>query len=645
MAEHPQLPAEYSDIAPQVPDDAEAGLAQAEAFLKDVAPHLGRLFGMNLNIQLGNGWSTALEGDSNLVTADPRFFIEKGYTPDMSSYATLHEVAAHLREKVTDPELTEKVLAFAKIGPAAAIFHNIFSDIAGNNLIHATLPRMKHIAERLYSEKLFAASDYTSLPRHLQFLYKVIREEMIPDSATAVVPEVDMTIAKLRNFQGQGDLIKYSTAVAKSNTEAMPGAERFAIWTGIIFPEYEKLLQQDREDNEQRRQEQQEQGDQEQGQQQGQDDQIQDKQGQGGQSQGEEADQAVDASQNAPQPTDAERFKDYYDDYKENHHPEPLDHSDDEHAHQKAHDQQEESDASEDTRPEYYTDQEKYLDQKVREETGHTLAEQRSYRAAIIQWQPEIQRLREAFQSVLTERTTHKRGLSRRAYAEGSLLDPDRLVQTVIDIQNNIPHPPAYKEYETKNVEAQAVGKTDYVFLFDCSGSMRYDQKKQHAASSVVICLEALSAMQRDLERTEAQQNAELDLDIRTAMYTFGNEATCVKPLSTKVSDKERMDAYGAALRPRGDKTCDFLALEAIETLPAAPDRRRIIVVVSDGQSSDSGRAASAISRLRASGWFVYGVALGKDGDESLYKPTSSRVEEPRQLPEALARFIKATMS
>ena len=71
---------------------ADADLQKAEAFLRDVAPHLGRLFGMDLSIQVGNGWATNME--TGEVTADPRFFAERGYTPDMAVYATLHEVAA-----------------------------------------------------------------------------------------------------------------------------------------------------------------------------------------------------------------------------------------------------------------------------------------------------------------------------------------------------------------------------------------------------------------------------------------------------------------------------------------------------------------------------------------------------------------------
>jgi hypothetical protein len=628
---------------PPSPEAIEAGLAQTETFLRDVAPHLGRLFGMDLSLRvtkLPEGAGMATDPRSGDVLVDPRFFFEAGYTsPDQASYGILHETAAHVRTAVNNPRFNERVIAFAEKGNPQALFNNIFEDIAGNNLIHAVLPRMRGVARELYVERLFKETDYTQFPRHVQFLYKTIREEMAPDSEVIVLPEVDEALAGLRDYKGQGDVIKYSTAVAKSARKAMGEEERFTIWQNIIYPVYESLLEQDRNDPERQ--------DQGQGQGEGQEGDGENTNDQGESQQS--SDQPQEGSEgNTDQRSDDERFGSFYDDFKQNRHPEPMCEEEEEklreHAKEKA-EQQARSQSPQNP----LSEQERQLDEKVRKETGHSLQEQRQYHAEITKWQTVIQEMRDVFQQVINDRMAEKRGLSRRNFAEGAVLDPDRLVQTVIDIRNNNEEPEAFRDYETKKGEAQAIGKTDYVFLFDISGSMS-GTKAEAAAASAVIGLEGLAALQRDVEEAEATQKVDLDLDIRTAIYVFGDRAVCVKPLSTKVSPKERLDTYAAVADPNDGSTQDYLALEEVEGWEVEPDRRRILIAVSDGGSNDgfndtSPRARRAIDKLRGKGWFVYGISIGSDEAEALYKPTARRVDDPAKLPETIQGFIESTIT
>jgi Mg-chelatase subunit ChlD len=590
--------------------------------------------------KLPEGAGMATDPRSGDVLVDPRFFFEAGYTsPDQASYGILHETAAHVRTAVNNPRFNERVIAFAEKGDPQALFNNIFEDIAGNNLIHAVLPRMRGVARELYVERLFKETDYTSFPRHVQFLYKTIREEMAPGSEVTVLPEVDEALAGLRDYKGQGDVIKYSTAVAKSARKAMGEEERFTIWQNIIYPVYESLLEQDRNDPER--------------QDQGQD------QGQGQEGDGENTNDQGESQQSSGQPqegsegntdqrSDDERFGSFYDDFKQNRHPEPMSEEEEEklreHAKEKA-----EQQARSQSPGNPLSEQERQLDEKVRKETGHSLQEQRQYHAEITKWQTVIQEMRDVFQQVINDRVAEKRGLSRRNFAEGAVLDPDRLVQTVIDIRNNNEEPEAFRDYETKKGEAQAIGKTDYVFLFDISGSME-GSKADAAAASAVIGLEGLAALQRDVEEAEATQKVDLDLDIRTAIYVFGDRAVCVKPLSTKVSPKERLDTYAAVADPNDGSTQDYLALEEVEGWEVEPDRRRILIAVSDGGSNDgfndtSPRARRAIDKLRGKGWFVYGISIGSDEAEALYKPTARRVDDPAKLPETIQGFIESTIT
>jgi hypothetical protein len=204
--------------------------------------------------------------------------------------------------------------------------------------------------------------------------------------------------------------------------------------------------------------------------------------------------------------------------------------------------------------------------------------------------------------------------------------------------------PEIFRDYEKKKGEIQSFGKTDYVFLFDVSGSMRQGQKSEATCASAVIGLEGLAAMQRDIEEAEASHNMDLELDIRTAIYTFGDHTDCLKPLSTHIKPKERLDAYDALSHPNGNSTYDFLGLEEINQIPTDDDRRQILIVVSDGQSDDSARARRSIDTLRGKGWFVYGISIGSDAAEHLYRPTAKRVDNPEKLPETIQKFIETTI-
>jgi Mg-chelatase subunit ChlD len=658
-----QLP----DPASLTPEEISTELQGAVDFLTGAAPQMGKIFGVNnLNVricQLGED-SAGMASDpaSGDLLIDPTFWFRAGYkSKDAVVYGVFHETAAHLRTIFNNPALNERIKAFEKKGKEHAVFNNIFEDVAGNNLIHAALPRMKDVAAQLYAERITPQDDFREIPRHMQFLYKILRQEMIPDSQTAVLPEVDAAIAELRDYQGQGDLIKYGTAVAKSAHQAMSATEHFEIWTNLIHPVYVKLIEQDLEDptfenkpgeSDDKGQPGEQSGNQGENQQEGkgQPGDNQSDQGEAGQDgENKPGDQSPIGSKpaNGQAKSPAEQqFGNYYQ-AMEDSHLDPISEEDLQTMTDQAQERQAKVESKSPSR--VLSEQERRLDEKVRRETGHSLHEQRRYDADIVHWQPTIQEMRDVFQQVISQRVSQKRGLSRRTFSEGAVLDPDRLVQTFIDVRNNVPDPEAFKDYESRRGETNTVGKTDYVFVLDVSGSMQ-GQKAQNAAASVVIGLEGLAAMQRDIEEAEASHNLDLDLDIRTAILTFGDNASVVKPLSTKVSPKERLDAYQAVTKPNASSTQDFLALEEIGTWSAEPDRRRIVIAVSDGGSNDgardtSPRARRAIDALRGQGWFVYGISIGSNEAETLYSPTARRVDDPSKLPETIQSFIEATIS
>ena len=659
--------------APQTTGDIQATLEQADRFLGDMAPHLGQLFGISPSISVGRipeAGTMATNPSTGEIIVDPQFFIEHGYDAQSASYGILHELSAHAKTILQSPKLSRRIRQFESKSQTDAIFNNVFEDIAGNNLIHAVLPRMKQTASELYSKKLFVETDYTSLPRHMQFLYKILRQEMVPDEPVSVLPEVDEAIGSLRDYQGEGDLIKYSTSVAKSSKQAMTAEERFKIWTSIVHPVYEKLLEQDREDKQRQKSEDDQSDNQKQENQQDsnqeqspsnnqtsetapseqdkspeQQDQTQEGSSESPndtedrtQSDQQTQEQSSDSSnQSSPNQTDEQKFGSYYADYNQNRHPGDISQEEEQKLQEFA---KEESK----TNLPSLTDHERMLDQNIRQETGHSLQEQRHYNVEVMKWQSTIEEMREVFQTVINERVSLKRGLTRRTLPEGAILDPDHLSQTIIDMRSGTNEPDVFRDYEKKKGEIQSFGKTDYVFLFDVSGSMQEGQKSEAACASAVIGLEGLAAMQRDIEEAEASHNMDLELDIRTAIYTFGSQTTCLKPLSTHIKPKERLDTYDALSHPNGGSTRDFLGLEEINQIPSDDDRRQILIVVSDGESDDSARARRSIDILRGKGWFVYGISIGSNAAEHLYRPTAKRVDNPEKLPETIQKFIETTI-
>lgn len=634
----PATSAESRAVTPEqeaLAREHQASLDKAATFLDDQIPALCRLTGMDVRVAIGDGWATDPETGS--FTIDPSFFIEKGYSADHCVFATLHELMAHVRDIKRDPVFSARQDAFVASSrdpqeqQARHIFNNTLTDIHGNKQIMNMLPIMQEVGADIYDSRLFPTKrddelvDYTNIPMHLQFLYKIIRQEMIPDSKTPVRQEVDEAINQLRNFQnGQVDLISFLTdpGARGSNGKKLSGSDRFDYWLTQIWPQYEKLIRLDKQEAKDAQQ----------------------------QNSGQQTDGNADEQQpsNPPQDGDSQKdtdsFSDAYADYFDNKHPEPFSPEE----HQKIHDTIKKA-TQEDCRKKVSPKQQERARQvaanhRYREQTGHSLVEKQRYNDEIQRFHKQIAQMRTVFQSVLNEVVASRRGLSHHSRQDGDILDPNRLAQTITDIKSGIA-PEAFRRYETVRGRTELNCKTDYFFVFDCSGSMG-GEPAQAAASCAVIMLEGLAGMERDIRQLEEQQNIDLsDLSIRTSLYTFGDAAVCHKPLSSSLHDKQRLDTYTAITAADMGNTADYLALQEIAALPHDQDRQRIIVVVTDGISNDPGTARAAVSQLRRDqNTVVYGVSIGSDAAGQLYAPNAKLINDPKDLPNVLQSFIETTI-
>ena len=601
-------------------EERQAALDKAASFLRDQIPALCQLTGMGVNVAVGKDWATDLKTGS--FTIDPSFFIEKGYSADHCVFATLHELMAHVRDVKHDPVFAARQRAFImgsknpQERQARQIFNNILTDVHGNKQIMNMLPAMREVGADLYDNRLFPTErdsepvDYTKEPMHLQFLYKIIRQEMIPGSETPVRQEVDEAIDQLRNFQGgQIDLISFLTDpnAKGSDDKKMSGNDRFDYWLTQIWPRYEKLIELDKQE-------------------------------------AKDNQQDSDSPQNDTGEQDNNPFSDAYTDYFDNRHPEPLSPEEHEKIHKTI------KKANQDKRRESVTpeqrehNRQREANRRYREQTGHSLREKEKYNSEVRRFRKQIGHMRQVFRSILDEVIATRRGLSRRAHQDGDVLDPNRLAQTVADIKSGVA-PEAFQRYEAIRGRTELSCKTDYFFVFDCSGSMA-GKSAQSAASCAVIMLEGLASMERDIRKMEKEQNIDLsDLSVRTALYTFGSSSVCHKPLSSSLNDKQRLDTYAAITAADAGDTADYLALQEIAGLRRDHDRQRIVIVVTDGESSDRNAAYAAINQLRRDqNTVIYGVSIGSIAAEQLYAPNAKFIDDPKDLPNILQSFIETTI-
>lgn len=601
-------------------EECQSALDKAASFLRDQIPALCQLTGMDVYVAVGKKWATNLKTGS--FTIDPSFFIEKGYSADHCVFATLDELMAHVRDVKHDPAFAARQNTFImgskdpQERQARNIFNNIFTDIHGNKQIMNMLPAMREVGADLYDNRLFPTErdsepvDYTKEPMHLQFLYKIIRQEMIPGSETPVRQEVDEAIDQLRNFQGgQIDLISFLTDpnAKGSDGKKMSGNDRFDYWLTQIWPRYEKLIELDKQE-------------------------------------AKDNQQDSDSPQNDTGEQNNNPFSDAYTDYFDNRHPDPLSPEE----HEKIHKTIEK--ANQDKRRENITpEQREYSRQReanrrYREQTGHSLREKEKYNSEVRRFHKQIDHMRQVFRSILDEVIATRRGLSRRAHQDGDVLDPNRLAQTVADIRSGVA-PEAFQRYEAIRGRTELSCKTDYFFVFDCSGSMA-GKSAQSAASCAVIMLEGLASMERDIRKLEKEQNIDLsDLSVRTALYTFGSSSVCHKPLGSSLNDKQRLDTYAAVSAADAGGTADYLTLQEIAGLRRDHDRQRIIIVVTDGESNDRNAAYAAINQLRRDqNTVIYGVSIGSTAAEQLYAPNARFINDPKDLPNILQSFIETTI-
>jgi len=200
------------------------------------------------------------KGKVNLAT---KWFAEQGYSMDQLIWACFHEVE-HFKDLKSDKEAVLENFDYLKnkgrYRKAYHTFYNVFDDLFVNQGVANQAPAYTkdqiggQEVERLYKEKLFKETDFQKLPRHLQFLYTLLRQKMVPLEKTKVSQEVKDVLEKEISVLGQK--MDYSTfietfikptATSSEKEENLPH-RRYQLLKRYIEPIFEKLLEEDIED-------------------------------------------------------------------------------------------------------------------------------------------------------------------------------------------------------------------------------------------------------------------------------------------------------------------------------------------------------------------------------------------------------------
>jgi len=647
---------EESSVKPTKPE-GEVDPSKVEEFFDKEAEILGA-YGLKGDVTLergSNGW--AFDFQNKKLIYDPSFFAERGYNMQETLFATTHELMAHCGELLRDPELILKEAKRYSRKEHLHLLYNIFEDVLGNRRIVAELPFLDETRTKLYEEKLFPQTDYQQNASHVQFAYGFIREMMVKGKPVALGPEARQALDKLRSFgEDQIDVLDLVT------TPSIEPKDRFQIMRSIVEPIYLDLYQKDLEKEKKKG----DKKDSDQGGEGNPSDQPpqEGKSGQANKKQeagkdkkkwwqgGKGKDKEDPKPGNEPEkPTEGKnrgsgeeeakkKFEKEYQPYKDSH-PEPLKEEDEEEFKKTL----ESLAAKRGGAPSL----DRAIIEQWAKEHGVSAEDVLGYRKEYEEIAPLVAELREVFKQIVSKRLKERWKMSPQLQTEGEVLDEETLAESYIEsTAGGKPH--AFREIKRTNKEQVGYGSLDMTLVNDLSGSMNEGSKLSMDRKSKILFLESLADFQKEIRDAEYENGVSLGLEVRTETRAFGDFGDAeLKPLSPDLSEKDRISIWKRLHKGSGG-TPDYLSLETIEkSLTSEYEeelrnkrKRKVIVVLSDGDSQDAARVQRSCENLRKKGIIILGFGMTASGQavKETYKPDAEVIEDIRTLPKAMQKVI-----
>jgi len=271
------------------------------------------------------------------------------------------------------------------------------------------------------------------------------------------------------------------------------------------------------------------------------------------------------------------------------------------------------------------------------------------YRKEYMEIAPLVAELREVFKQIVSRRLKERWKISPQLETEGEVLDEEALAESYVESKAG-GQPRAFREIKRSQKESVGYGSLDITLINDLSSSMNDGGKLPMDRKSKLLFLESLADFQREIREAEYESGVSLGLEVRTetrAFGGFGDEE--LKPLTPELSERERIAIWKKLSQGVGG-TPDYLSLEAVQksiTPEYAKElkekrRRKVVVVLSDGESQDAARVQRSLYALRASGVIVsaFGMTSSARAVKETYRPDAEVIEDIRKLPEAMQSII-----
>lgn len=583
----------------------------------------------------------AFDLKTNTIYINSKFYKEFGFSDEKTTFATFHEIEHFLEKRQLLGENNgekdfEKYLKRIQKSKAFALMDNCVADIRENRtVVSKTYQDFREIEQRCYKEDLFRETDFTKEPRHIQFVYALLRESRVPDERCIVNPEVRVEIDRLRSIHGKEQKSNVNLFDIVTNPET-PMSVRLKLQDKFIWPIVKELLEKDIEDEKKNKERGEKDGTKK-----------SDESESGNNSEGEnnaEKDQTNGTNETTPNPdeifkdayaradkkvpnaTPIEEIKKAFEEWKKENQENSSDKADKDYAEKlgvKKEDLQK------------YRDLVKSLNSIVNPETQETLVEE----------------LRSLFSKIKSKRL--KPTLSPRyPMVEGEdLVDP---AQLVADVKGGNLEPKVWETSETKENSGKKFGEVEITLIFDRSISMDDDggQKKIEQQKAGVLGLEALKEFSDICD--EERVNIDKPLEVRSEVYSFQSnddrqDSVPLKKMSKELGEKERVDICGTLSSTAGSTT-DYIPLETIlngiddemKKKIAEGEVKKIIIVFTDGGSDDKTRVQKVLENLRKIGVVTACIAITESGKPALetYKPDARLAETAERLPLVLGDLL-----
>jgi len=536
-----------------------------ENFAQTFEPAINAYFGVR-DIQFTckpGGWYIDLE--KIIVNADPKFFIERGYTESEALFATFHE-AEHFRDMITAPEVYKTIFAHFKIKTdvhkaypkALQRLYNCVDDVLVNNAVMTRWNFGKQVKDRLYPKLFpsrvlnFAGNPPKHQPRHRQFMYALLREAMLPDEKCEVDADVRQALDSWQKRLGKNiNTLEFLTYIDPATQSARHTPEkRYDFMRHSLEPIFEELYKKDLADLNQFEEE--------------------------GEGEGKGAGQKGEGD-----PFEGDPFDDAI--------PDRMD-------------------------PDELFDQAQKINKAIGEKKadefkdlmGVDRKDFEAYQKDYKKVEAYIDELSHAFDPVINRRKSYRRKLRRRT-KEGPMID-SRLVATgFAAIKTGHTDPTIMLDYEQVEKVRNSPRGLDLTLICDGSGSVKDPISMSLERQLAVLAMEAFNRF-RERIALERQKGEQIILDIKTETRIFSDGDTCVQPLSNEFNHKDRIRLHKQLLNMPGGGTNEVPTLEEIKKQFDAKvqaalrkgELKKIVIFLTDGESNNAEALKQKIKELYA---------------------------------------------